>query len=145
MRMFALSLFVIAALAGCSVFGSGGDSADADDLGQFERVTLEEGETVFINALDVRITFVEKTEDSRCPIGVECVWEGEVQALFQVTPTGSPAQSVTIRGFVDDAGENTVIADAAGFRLTLERLAPYPVDGQADAAPPTATLTVIRL
>ena len=47
------------------------------------------GESVSIKGEELQIKFVEVTEDSRCPTGVVCVWEGRVSCLVEITYRGS--------------------------------------------------------
>ena len=52
-------------------------------LGQ--KFTLHIGETAEIEGEQLQIKFLEVFEDSRCPRGVTCVWEGRVSCLIEIT------------------------------------------------------------
>ncbi|HSH03886.1 MAG TPA: hypothetical protein VLL52_15325, partial [Anaerolineae bacterium] len=47
-----------------------------DSIAPTQPTKLGVGDTITLDGVD--ITFVEVTEDSRCPVGVTCVWEGQV-------------------------------------------------------------------
>jgi heat shock protein HslJ len=57
------------------------------DLGQ--QVELKPGETVAINGEPLKIKFNEATNDSRCPEGATCIWQGEVACTVEITYNGS--------------------------------------------------------
>ena len=42
-----------------------------------KKFELPVGDTATINGQGLTIIFTQVTEDSRCPIGVECFWEGD--------------------------------------------------------------------
>ena len=80
---------VIIALA-CLLLISAGCSTDKDvkaNLG--EEFSLNIGQTVRIASEDLEIEFIDVTEDSRCPKGVTCIWEGRVSCLVEITYRGS--------------------------------------------------------
>lgn len=47
-------------------------------------VRLALGQTVFLEGTGLSITFVDVLEDSRCPQGMECFWEGRILALLRI-------------------------------------------------------------
>ena len=47
-----------------------------------EEIELKIGETVNVSETDLELTFWNVAEDSRCPIGVDCIWEG--RAVIEV-------------------------------------------------------------
>lgn len=50
---------------------------------------LAPGQTATIRGTDTRITFSLVREDSRCPVDVTCVWEGDAKIEIVVTPSDS--------------------------------------------------------
>ncbi len=134
-------------LAGCAIL----DDNDAADTPE-ERgvVVLQEGQRIALPAFDATLTFVEKTEDSRCPANVVCIWEGRVKILLDVARSGQGSVSFELAGFVDIDGndpssEPSVTHEALGLRFTLERVDPYPIDGVEQTDPVTATIRVEAL
>ena len=45
---------------------------------------LHIGESALIEGEKLQIKFLEVVADSRCPIGVTCIWEGEVLCLVEI-------------------------------------------------------------
>lgn len=81
---------------------------------------------------DLRVTFAQVVEDSRCPASVVCVWQGNGAVRLDITTAGG-RQSVTL----NTAGGTTfpTQASAGGYTFTLvaldpKRLTPDPVPAQ---------------
>ena len=87
-----------------------------------KEVTLRVGDTVVANNLE--ITFTRVLEDSRCPIGVTCIWEGNAKVELEVGALNSDAP--TIRLVLNTATEPRD-GDAYGQRITLIAVRPNPV------------------
>ena len=49
-----------------------------------EEFILYINESVVIAGEDLRMKFVEVSEDSRCPKDVTCIWEGRVTAVIEI-------------------------------------------------------------
>jgi hypothetical protein len=52
------------------------------NLGQ--EFSLRIGESASIKGEELQVRFLEVTEDSRCPTGVVCIWEGRVSGLLEI-------------------------------------------------------------
>jgi len=81
---------------------------------------------------DLRVSFAQVVEDSRCPASVVCVWQGNGAIRLDVTTGGSP-QSITLNtaGGTAFPGETS----AGGYTFTLveldpQRKTPDPVPAQ---------------
>jgi hypothetical protein len=119
-----LAFFVpVLLLAGCA------NTADVKArLG--EEIPLHVGQSVVVTGEDVKIRFVEVSEDSRCPKDVTCVWEGRVVAVVEVTSGSSPRQLELIQpGLTEEPAEET----HQEYQLTF-KVEPYPEEGQELAA-----------
>jgi hypothetical protein len=114
-----------------------------------ETFDLRPGEEASIPEDDTRFRFDGVTEDSRCPIGVTCVWEGEVKVQVTVfygdgtvheaelsIPGGEPGPV---------APERVGRAVAAGYVVHLLEVAPYPVAEDPPSDEPVATFRLERL
>lgn len=86
--------------------------------------TLMEGETVRVEEDQLVIGVIEVIEDSRCPTGVECFWEGNAKVLVSV---GDQEFTLTIGKLLE--GDQNVVALGDGLSLRLLRLDPYPEAG----------------
>lgn len=73
----------------------------------------------------VRLAWVD-LNDSRCPRGAQCVWEGQVVATIVVSRDDIEPQTVelTLRPGVVPSPQT-----AAGYELRLLRVDPYPREG----------------
>ena len=98
--------------------------ADVDTLitqlraGAKETVRGSLGKTVTVGS--VTITPQSVVEDSRCPTGVQCVWEGRVRLSVQIEDgSGSHTVELTL-------GEAQTVGAVS---LTLTDVSPYPEEG----------------
>jgi hypothetical protein len=91
-----------------------------------EPFTLALGETVSIANTAWSLSFDAVTEDSRCPVNVECVWAGQaVLHLTAARPGETEALTLTL-------GSETMVPEPigdTGVFLTVSDLQPYPVAG----------------
>lgn len=86
-----------------------------------ESITLAVGETAVVEGTPLTVRFVEVKEDSRCPTGVDCVWEGVAVTLLEVSD-GTELHAITLQaraGIQQSTG-------VAGYSLEISSLAPYP-------------------
>jgi len=91
---------------------------------------LSVGDTSVVPGTKVSVTFVRVVDDSRCPKGVTCVWEGDATVELRVTPDGGEPQTVQLHVNAR-TGKDVVVR---GLRLALERLEPYPEEGRSIGA-----------
>lgn len=94
-----------------------------------QEVSLGVGET-HTSPEGPRITFVRVAEDSRCPTGVTCIWEGDALVELEIRGEDGGAETVTLHANPQFAQEAT----AHGLRVRLERLVPHPT-ADAPVAP----------
>ena len=73
---------------------------------------------------EISVTFEAVTEDSRCPRGVQCVWQGN--ASVRLALESGDETEVVILGTALEPRR----ASFAGYTLGLRDLAPYPVSEQ---------------
>ena len=105
-------------------------------------IVLPFGSSSQVNS-DLRVSFAQVVEDSRCPASVVCVWQGNGAIRLDIT-TGHGAQSITLNtaagtGFPHDAS-------AAGYTFTLVELAPQrQTPDRIEAQQYRATIRVTRV
>jgi hypothetical protein len=91
-------------------------SAPADSAKLNEIFALKFGKQVKVQGADLTLTFKDVTEDSRCPEGVVCVWEGNARIVLGINQT-----VVTL---------NTTLAPKqtsySAYAIQLLSLQPYP-------------------
>jgi hypothetical protein len=86
---------------------------------------------------DLSIRFNTVLEDSRCPTGVQCPWEGNAEILLELTG-GSPE---TVHLNTGGMFPRTEMYN--GYSITLQDLKPYPAQGtQIDESRYTAVLSI---
>jgi len=90
-----------------------------------QEFTLAPGQTARVEGADV--TFESVSADSRCPQGVNCVWEGDAVVLVSVRVDGQPAARRELHTARDSE------AEAGSYRVRLVGLAPLPRAGASPA------------
>jgi len=78
-----------------------------------------------ISAGGLLLTFVEATDDSRCPVDVTCIWQGTA-LVHVVLRAGVGAGTPEVLNPFDRAS-----VDFSGYRVTLLGLLPVPREGIA--------------
>lgn len=146
-----LGIAVIRTLEGFPLSGVRIAEAPGDDetfSGQLgEEVVLPLGQTVRFAEDGFEVTFWNVTEDSRCPIGVTCVWEGRVRVVVRARRNGTDLGEAEL--MLPGGGEGPTDEVRLGeFRVELRSVDPYPVaDPDLEQNPPpdyTITLVVTR-
>ena len=114
----------------------GGSSSTSGPSAVINQETeLAPGQTAQVGPL--RITFTGVSGDSRCPVDVVCVWEGDAVADLTLSqPTGA----VETRELHTS---NPRSATYGGFQIELVRLDPAPRSTQA--IPPASYRLVVRV
>ncbi len=90
-----------------------------------EPFALPAGESVSVAATDLRVTFTNVVEDSRCPTDVECFWTGRAVVEMEVQAGTDAPQTITF----DTNPAPTELRDTievAGYSIHLQSLDPYP-------------------
>ena len=127
--VFALTSALGGSLASLDGSVGHGDQATVD-LGRSFR--LRPGESGEVSGTSMRLRFERVSEDSRCPVGVTCVWAGD--AIVQLTTTVNQSTSRVELHTNPDLEQDHHVRD--GFGIRLVRLEPLPTTnapvGQAD-------------
>jgi len=120
MRKFIIfTLFIIVVLsllAGCT-----GGPADTIEVGLDTPFELAVGQTAVIAGEDLRLSFENVIEDSRCPLSVECIWEGRASYTVRLTWAGDSYNMV-----LTEPGMGGVARDTFLDYEISARLSPYP-------------------
>jgi hypothetical protein len=106
-------------------------------------VTLHQGQaTPLPQHPDDALTFVDVPQDSRCPIGVQCAWEGDATVVLAVAPAGT---SDTTRIELHTSKRFATTGAYKDLSIHLEKLEPYPHVGvKIPLADYAATLVIRR-
>lgn len=113
--------------------GTGAEDTRVDTLS----VGIGQTRQVDGGALAVELRAVEN--DSRCPVNVTCVWQGDVSTRLGIT-AGGDTQEATLHTGVDPRATTV-----GAYRVELAHVAPTPVQGeQPDPRAYVAVLVVRR-
>jgi hypothetical protein len=115
--MIALSV----ALAACSSPQTATEPVVYSKAEAADSITIRLGRTIVID--DIRVRFDAVESDSRCPMDVVCVWQGDAVANFVVERTATPSSAVALRLHTTLEPKN---GSAHGYRVELLLLQPYP-------------------
>ncbi|MCI5207256.1 MAG: hypothetical protein D3910_00325 [Candidatus Electrothrix sp. ATG2] len=86
---------------------------------------------------DLTIRVTSALEDSRCPTGVQCAWEGNAETMLELS--GGDLETVHLN--TGAQFPRTEVYN--GYIITLQELKPYPADGVSiEESSYTAVLSV---
>ena len=112
--------FMMAAcLAACGGDGPTAGSRLTVPLGR--EFTLQVGQTAVVADTGLRISLAKVAEDSRCPVDVQCVWEGDAAVSVAVVDAAA-ARDYELH----TSGRFPREVTHGGYRLTLVGLEPAP-------------------
>jgi hypothetical protein len=104
-----------------------------------ERVDLRVGASVPVPGAGATVIFVRVRDDSRCPTGVTCIWEGDAIVELRLQTSGGGSESLELHANPQFTRQATV----HGITIALERLAPHPKPDEP--VPPAAYVATLRL
>src|SRR5262245_18240365 len=122
------ALVLLACHHDMSASNPAGPSASGSTAAIGETLRLKVGESATLDG-KVTLRFDRVSDDSRCPIGVTCVWEGDAVVHLTVSVSGDAA-AVALHS-------NSSFAQSAlhrGYTVRLTELAPMPRENQPVAA-----------
>ena len=90
-----------------------------------EAFTMGAGERVAVGGATVTVAFETVREDSRCPVGVTCVWAGD--AVVVIIVDGGSTGEETVDLHTNDRFDTDTVLD--GYTVRLVDLAPRRQDG----------------
>lgn len=107
--------------------GSQAEAMNKDDAGT---VVLKEGENIFLKGEEMNVTFKRMIEDSRCPEGVNCVWEGVATAEIELMGIATRPRTYQIStSNVQNKGLSKTV-NFNGYEVSLQSIAPYPTESK---------------
>ena len=80
---------------------------------------LKIGQTGFIESENLKIKFLNVTEDSRCPSGVQCFWAGQASILVNILKNDQNLDDFKLT-------EYGIGVNFGGDSIKLLKVAPYP-------------------
>lgn len=85
-----------------------------------EEIQIKIGESVTLERGSLTIKFKSLVEDSRCPQGVVCIWEGNAEVILEVSKN-----EITLNTALDP--KEKVVGD---YNIQLRDVIPYPKAGE---------------
>ena len=120
----ALAVVLALGAASCRTAGDG-DAPSAPGAPGMGEVQLAPGESARVDGLRVRFEGV--TGDSRCPVDVQCVWEGDAVVVVTAVETSGDQAALELH----TAGRFPRAATYGRYRVRLVALSPQPRQGQS--------------
>ena len=98
--------------------------------------SISVGETYHYDK-DLRITFVEVVNDSRCPINAKCISEGDAEILLRVKAGAGPAKNYRLhthlkprRQIISVKYPDGMAGIPKSYQLSIAELSPLPTAGR---------------
>jgi hypothetical protein len=138
--MRALLLLLVAGVTGTGPSMTGTPAAGTTLVrSRSERIDVRVGAAASLANGAVELDFVRVANDSRCPTGATCVWEGDAEVELCLQRRGRVAHIVTLH--TNPRFMQTASVD--GVTVTLEGLIPHPEADRPIAA--DAYVTTLRV
>lgn len=88
---------------------------------------LAHDQAALLQAENLAVKFVDVAEDSRCPVGVECIWQGQVKIDLEIQRQDENPDTIQLTGL---AGEPEQAEKAVGdLYIRLTKVEPQPMKG----------------
>ncbi|HKP71362.1 MAG TPA: hypothetical protein VJT82_00395 [Pyrinomonadaceae bacterium] len=117
--------FVSLLLAGAQVVGGANADVNANACAS-QTIDVRVGREINVPGQRLKIKFVAVREDSRCPVGVTCVWAGNARVALKLTKARMRAVDLELNTATTEPQEG----DALGYQVRLAKLVPHPVNNQ---------------
>ena len=143
MRRVGLAAAVVlcSSLVLASIFGTASRPGKRAGVKLGEEFKLGVGKSAAVKGGGLGIEFVSVVEDSRCPQGVDCIWEGNAKVRLRLKKAGGASAEIELNTNVEPQR-----AAALGYDVRLTSLAPYPKGSEAvDKKSYVAALEVRRV
>jgi hypothetical protein len=134
--MRSLIVGTLVALSACN----GGPGSLLLSSGVPGEVSLRHGQSAEFGAEPVRLHFRDVLGDSRCPVDVVCVWEGDGEVELEIDVGDGPTVTVILH---TTGSAGPVQTDVGGYRIALVALSPNPVS--TSSIPPSAYIAHLRV
>jgi hypothetical protein len=106
-----------------------------------ETLVLRQGQKKTSRASHVTLSFVSVTDDSRCPVDVDCIWAGNAKVHVKVTDPSGFSQMMVMNTTAGPKGDQL-----NGWAVYLTSLTPAPKSNRKITQRSyTATFTITRL
>ena len=132
-----LGFLLVAILASCAQ-----DPIISRKVSLNEQFTIKAGHQVVIKGEKLSVQFASVQNESRCPTGVQCVWEGNAAISIEVSKKRKKAEQAILN--TNTAIQPNELAYKK-YRIKLLGLNPYPrIDEKIDARDYEAVMIVTK-
>lgn len=97
---------------------------------QSQVIYFNEGENKFLKEYEMNVTFKKLIEDSRCPEGVNCIWQGAATAEVELMGLATRPYTVRVSTISDTQKGYSKAADFNGYTITLANVTPTPTQSK---------------
>jgi hypothetical protein len=73
---------------------------------------------------NINIKLLNVTEDSRCPVGMQCKWEGQIAILLNITENGKDLGNFSLINKALNQDDST--KNFGEYSIKSEKVEPYP-------------------
>ena len=141
-----LLLAMSAVVSGCAGNTPGEKQTHKKEVLQAELdtpINLVFSKTASVEDEKILIEFAGVTEDSRCPVNVTCVWEGQATVALNISLNGKEMGSLNL---TNRAGhEKLAIADIEGYSIRLQNVEPPKTKDEIEPDEYIITLIVSKI
>lgn len=113
-----------------------------------DTVEIKVGNSAYFPEDSLLLDFIDVINDGRCPLFVQCFWEGQAEISLGLRIGHQPKIRIPLKifGYVDvEDSARHVATDTLGYQLKLLALNPYPVHpGDYDFNDYTATISIAK-
>jgi hypothetical protein len=89
---------------------------------------LKINQTIYLESNSIKIKFLNVTADSRCPSGVQCIWQGETKVIVNISKDDQDLGNFNL---ICRAGEpNLGTQIFGGHLIQVVQVDPYPTSGK---------------
>ena len=129
-------------ITGVLLLGSPGGAGAVESARVGREFKVKVGQVVTLERGGLRLKFREVSEDSRCPVGVVCMWAGNAEVMLEVGARGAKRTlKLNTNASLQKAGEGSY----RRYKIKLVELNPRPSSERKIAAGEyTATLLVVK-
>jgi len=107
--------------------------------------TLGAGQTAFFRKNELIMQVAHVVEDSRCPAGVNCVWQGQVRLITSITTQDQQNDSLELT-YQGGASADVNSREFDGFRIEITKVSPAPKEGEViEGSDYRVSMKVIKL
>ena len=98
------------------------------NFGLNESFTLDQAASACLKDGDLSIRFDSVPSDSRCPVGVQCIWAGRADVALTLSQGAATEQVVLASGDMSQGGAGEAAFN--GYTVKLQEVAPPKTEGK---------------